>query len=300
MAATVSAVIVNYNAGAILCDLVAALLTMPEVARVVVVDNASADGSAEHLAGTIRDPRFELLRNDANRGFAAGCNQGAARANSSCLLFINPDCRFEAGALMRLLAALQARPDAGMAGPLLLGPDGREQRGCRRYLPDPRRALLRVLGLGGPGADGRVGGFDLAGTPLPAAAAEVEAISGACMLVKRDVYARVGGWDEGYFLHCEDLDLCMRFALHGAKVLFVPDAVVDHVQGVSSRGRNVFVSWHKHRGMWRYYGKFQRPRSPAWLTALVWVGIWSRFLLLLPGAWLASLGTKHRASRHAG
>ncbi len=300
MASAVSAVIVNYNTAETLIGLVKSLLDERGVARVIVVDNASRDGSPERLALEITDSRLSLVRNLDNRGFAAGCNQGAARANSPCLLFINPDCRFEAGALTRLLAALQARPDAGMAGPLLLGPDGREQRGCRRYLPDPRRALLRVLGLGGPGADGRVGGFDLAGTPLPAAAAEVEAISGACMLVKREVYARVGGWDEGYFLHCEDLDLCMRFALQGAKVLFVPDAVVDHVQGVSSRGRNVFVSWHKHRGMWRYYGKFQRPRSPAWLTALVWVGIWSRFLLLLPGAWFASLGPRHRASHHAG
>ena len=297
--AAVSAVIVNYNAGETLSGLVRSLLAMRAVAQVIVADNASGDGSVERLAAEISDARLRVLRNAENRGFAAGCNQGAGFAESAFLLFINPDCRIAFEALTRLVGALESSRDAGMAGPLVLGTDGREQRGCRRYLPDPRRALLRVLGLGGPGADGRVGGFDLAGTPLPAAETEVEAISGACMLVKREVYARIGGWDEGYFLHCEDLDLCMRFGLQGSKVLFVPDAVVNHVQGVSSRGRNVFVSWHKHRGMWRYYGKFQRPTSPVWLTALVWVGIWSRFLLLLPGAWLASLGAGRRRSSHA-
>jgi GT2 family glycosyltransferase len=293
VAATVSAVIVNYNAGGILRDLAVALLSLPEVARVVVVDNASVDGSPERLADANRDRRFELLRNDVNRGFGAACNQGAARVDSPYLLFINPDCRIEADALQRLLAALRARPDAGMAGPLILNSDGSEQRGCRRYLPDPRRALMRVLGLGGPDAHTRVAGFDLTGTPLPNGVIEMEAISGACMLMSREAYARLGGWDEGYFLHCEDLDLCMRLKLLGLKLLFVPDAVVTHAQGVSSRGRNLFVLWHKHRGMWRYFGKFQRQASPPWLTALVWLGIWSRFLLLLPGAWLASLG--HRA-----
>lgn len=298
MSAAITAVIVNYNAGETLGAVVGSLTAEREVARVIVVDNASSDGSPERLAAAA-SARVNVIRNAANLGFAAACNQGAALAATPYLLFINPDCRVETGALARLLTVLQSRNDAAMAGPLILGSDGREQRGCRRYLPDPRRALMRVLGLGGPGADGRVGGFDLAGTPLPEAPAAVEAISGACMLVKRDAYVRVGGWDEGYFLHCEDLDLCMRFGLQGSKVLFVPDAVVRHTQGVSSRGRSVFVSWHKHRGMWRYFTKFQRRASPIWLTASVWLGIWSRFLLLLPRAWFVSLGSRGHPGSHA-
>lgn len=294
----ISAVIVNYNAGETLSGLVKSLLTEHGPARVIVVDNASSDGSLEYLAAEVRDERLLLVRNATNRGFAAGCNQGAACTDTPYLLFINPDCRIGTQALERLSASLRAQPDAGMAGPLILNADGSEQRGCRRYLPDPRRALMRVLGLGQPDAHGAVAGFDLTGTPLPASVTEMEAISGACMLMRREVYLRVGGWDEGYFLHCEDLDLCMRMGSQGYKVLFVPDAVVTHVKGVSSRGRNVFVLWHKHRGMWRYFGKFQRQASPFWLTALVWLGIWSRFLLLLPGAWLASLGHR-RAVPHA-
>lgn len=300
MAAEITAVIVNYNAGEPLRRLVRALLAAAEISAVVVVDNASSDGSLELLSQEGGAPRLQMVKNPTNLGFATACNQGAALAATPHLLFINPDCRIEAGALARLVAVLRGMPGVGMVGPLIRNTDGSEQRGCRRYLPNPRRALMRVLGLGAAGADGRVGGFDLAGTPLPAAPTEVEAISGACMLVKRDVYTQVGGWDEGYFLHCEDLDLCMRFGLQEAKVLFVPDAVVQHLQGVSSHGRNVFVSWHKHRGMWRYFDKFQRATSPAWLIALVWCGIWSRFLLLLPGAWFASLGGRLRRVSHAG
>jgi len=296
---TVTAVIVNYNAGGILRGLVEALAAEQLVAGVVVVDNASVDGSVDFLAASSADTRVRLIRNDRNRGFAAGCNQGAALAHGSHILFINPDCRMRSGALAELLAGVEARPDAAMAGPLILNTDGSEQRGCRRYLPDPRRALARVLGFGGPDTNGRVAGFDLTGTPLPSEPVTVEAISGACMLMKREAFTGVGGWDEGYFLHCEDLDICKRFGLQGLSILFVPEAVVAHVQGVSSRGRSVFVLWHKHRGMWRYFGKFQRAASPLWLTGLVWFGIWSRFIMLLPGAWLASLGARRITGPHA-
>lgn len=285
----VSAIIVNYNAGQGLADCVVALLAQPQVAGIWVVDNASSDGSPDFLRVQGYDARVHLLVNAENRGFAAACNQGAALAESEHLLFINPDCRIGEGALAKLLTCLKAHPDTGMAGPLILNSDGSEQRGCRRYLPNPRRALMRVLGADQPDADGRVAGFDLTGTPLPPGPALVEAISGACMLVRRELFERVGGWDEGYFLHCEDLDLCMRLNLAGSRIMFVPDAVVSHAQGVSSRGRQVFVLWHKHRGMWRYFSKFQRTANPFWLTGLVAFGIAGRFLLLSPGALLSRL-----------
>lgn len=291
--AEVTAVTVNYNAGPLLHDLVESLAAQPEIARIVVVDNGSQDGSLDFLE---RDPtpKVRLIRNPDNRGFAAACNQGAAVAEGRYLLFINPDCRVPVGALARLTEVMAEHPNAGLLGPLVLNADGSEQRGCRRYLPDPRRALMRVLGLHGPNAKGEVAGFDLTGTPLPPTVAPVEAVSGACMLIRRELLDRIGGWDERYFLHCEDLDLCMRVQQAGAEVLFVPDVSVHHVQGVSSRGRPVFVLWHKHRGMWRYFSKFQRAESPLWLTALVALGIGARFALLAPAAWLSR--RRHRSA----
>lgn len=289
-----SAIVVNYNVGTLLAELVVSLAEQPGLSELIVVDNASSDGSLELLeARQIRGMPLRVVKNTRNLGFAVACNQGAALAGGRYLLFINPDCRMAVGALARLTALLDARPDVGMVGPLILNADGSEQRGCRRYLPDPRRALMRVLGLGRLDAAGRVAGFDLAGTPLPEGPAEVEAISGACMLVHSEAFQGLGGWDEGYFLHCEDLDLCMRTGRAGLKVMFVPGAVVNHAQGVSSRRRPVFVLWHKHRGMWRYFSKFQRSASPLWLVALVWSGIWCRFLLLTPVVWLTSFGGDH-------
>ena len=283
---SVTAVTVNYNGGPVLRGLIGSLEKQPELARMVVVDNASRDDSLAGIAPG-GDPALTLIRNGSNRGFAAACNQGAAEAKGKYLLFVNPDCRVPAGALQRLVEVLDSRPDAGMVGPLVLNSDGTEQRGCRRYLPDARRALMRVLGRHKPDKDGKVAGFDLTGTPLPDRPVAVEAISGACLLIRRDLFERLHGWDEGYFLHCEDLDLCMRVKQAGQSVLFVPDVTVSHAQGASSKRRPVFVLWHKHYGMLRYYLKFHRRSSPLWLTGLVTFGIGARFLMLIPGAWLS-------------
>lgn len=283
---SITAITVNHNGGPVLRGLVDSLEGQPELARVVVVDNASSDDS---LAGIAEggDAKLALIRNGANRGFAAACNQGVAQADSRYLLFVNPDCRVPQGALRRLIEVMDSRPDAGMAGPLVLNSDGSEQRGCRRYLPDPRRALMRVLGLHRPDRQGRVAGFDLTGTPLPDQPVAVEAISGACLLIRRELFERLRGWDEGYFLHCEDLDLCMRMKQAGYSVLFVPDVTVSHAQGASSRRRPVFVHWQKHRGMWRYYSKFLKAGYPGWFNALVWGGIWARAVALAPRALLS-------------
>lgn len=107
----------------------------------------------------------------------------------------------------------------------------------------------------------------------------MEAISGAFMLVKRSSLETVGPLDTGYFLHCEDLDWCMRFKQAGYLILFVPDVVITHVKGGCSVNRPVFVEWHKHKGMVRFYRKFFQKRYPSVLLFLVYVAVWIRFLL---------------------
>jgi GT2 family glycosyltransferase len=119
--------------------------------------------------------------------------------------------------------------------------------------------------------------FHLHQQPLPDKPIEVEAISGACMLVRREAMENVGLWDEGYFLHCEDLDWCMRFRQKGWKILFVPDARISHALGACSHSRRVFVEWHKHKGMLRFYRKFFRHQYPGVLMGMVTAGVWLRF-----------------------
>jgi GT2 family glycosyltransferase len=178
-----------------------------------------------------------------------------------------------------LLDTLAARPEGGMAGPMIVNPDGSEQAGARRAIPTPWRSFVRAFGLSRLSVryPRLFSDFLLHGEPVPDRPTRVEAISGACMLVRRESLAGVGLLDEGYFMHCEDLDWCMRFRMTGWQVLFVPQARVTHVKGTSSRSRPVFVEWHKHVGMIRFYRKFFRHQYPGVLMWFVSVGVWLRF-----------------------
>lgn len=294
----VSVVIVNYNAGPRLSELVSILSENECVGKIIITDNHSTDASLSPFSeNAASDSKLVLIRNQTNRGFATANNQGMAQAAGKYLLFINPDCEGKEIPLGRLAHLMDKRTDVAMLGVILRNADGSEQRGCRRYLPDPQRSLMRVLGVNRRRPDGGVPGFDLTGTPLPDRPTEIEAVSGAFMLVRREAMQQVGGWDEGYFLHCEDLDLCMRFKLAGWKILFVPDVSVTHYQGTSSRSRPLFVLWHKHRGMWRFYSKFYRGEAFWLLTGAVWSAIWLRFMLLATGV-LARHPVRH-IFRHA-
>jgi hypothetical protein len=185
-------------------------------------------------------------------------------------------------ALHTLISALTICSGAGMAGPLLLNPDGSEQAGGRRAVPTPWRSFVRIFGLSklGKRYPKLFSDFVLNREVIPDGPVEVEAISGACMLVKREALEAVGPMDEDYFLHCEDLDWCMRFRQKGWKILFVPGARALHYQGTCSESRPLFVEWHKHRGMVRFYEKFFRHQYPGILLWMVKAGVWIRFSLL--------------------
>lgn len=280
MSYTISAIVVNYNAGAMLRLCIDSLLNCPLDVEVIVIDNASKDGSLNAVQNM---PDVQVISNVQNRGFAAACNQGVAVAKADNLLFLNPDCTFVPGTLTEILLHLRADPKAGMAGGLLVNPDGTEQGGGRRAVPTPWRSFVRAFGLTRFAHRWPKLFFDfhLHKQPLPDGPIEVEAISGACMLVKREILAQVGLWDEAYFLHCEDLDWCMRMRQGGWKVLFVPAAKITHAAGACSTGRPFFVEWHKHKGMLRFYRKFFRHQYPGMLMGLVAAGVWLHFGMMV-------------------
>ena len=279
MSAVISTIIVNYNAGEFLRSCVDSLLNCPLETEVIVVDNASTDHSLDALAGL---PNVQIIKNATNVGFATACNVGIRVASAPFLFFLNPDCFFKPDTLIRLLEAMRFDECVGMVGGLLVNPDGTEQAGGRRAIPTPWRSFVRAFGLA-RFADRwprLFFDFHLLKQPLPNHNIEVEAISGACMMVRRESIQDVGEWDERYFLHCEDLDWCMRFRQKGWKILFVPNARVTHALGVSSRSRPIFVEWHKHKGMIRFYRKFFRRQYPGVLMGLVALGVWLRFGLV--------------------
>lgn len=196
-------------------------------------------------------------------------------------MLLNPDAVIKPDTLEKMLETLVAYPEAGMAGCLLRNPDGTEQIGCRRSVPTPWRSLVRVFHLDilfpyHP----RFRNFVLTRQPLPETPVFLEAISGAFMLVRREALEEVGLLDEKYFIHCEDLDWCMRFRQAGWKILFVPKVEVVHYSGTCSKDRPVFVLWHKHKGMIRFYRKFFRQQYPWPLMLLVTAAVWMRFMLL--------------------
>lgn len=279
MEVAVSAVIVNYNAGRFLKGCVDSLLACPLIIEVIVVDNGSSDGSLDTLD---IDDNLKVITNGQNLGFSAGCNVGLKAASSRFFFFVNPDCSFLPGTVERLLGYLQSNERIGMVGGLLVNPDGTEQRGGRRTMPTPWSTFVRVIGLT------RFSGispksfedFHLHKQPLPKNPIEVEAISGACMLVKREAHEDVGLWDEGYFLHCEDLDYCMRFNKKGWGIGFVPDARIVHERGACSRTQPIFVEWHKHKGMMRFYWKFFWLQYPRVLIVFFAFGVWMHFGLV--------------------
>lgn len=277
----IDVVTINYNAGLSLTRSVASAFD-GGARNVIVVDNASVDGSIEHLELAINSPGLIIIRNSKNIGFSAACNIGLQHSGSDAVLFLNPDAFLSEQAISRMMEALYSAPGIGMVGGLLSNLDGSEQAGGRRAFPTPGRAFSRAFrpSFLAKKTSRPITDFELHRLPLPAENTRVEAISGACMMVKCDAMTDVGNWDESYFLHCEDLDLCMRFQQKNWTVLFVPNAPVYHAKGISSQSRPVFVEWHKHLGMLRFYGKFFREIYPYLLWYLVVIGVWTRFALV--------------------
>ena len=278
-----SVIVVNFNAGALLSRCVGAVLESFAAVEIYVSDNGSSDQSLAQLRDRYgQDPRLHILENRANLGFARANNLALEQTRAPFLLFLNPDCIVQPNTLHRMIRFMEDRPQAGMAGCVIRNPDGTEQVASRRTIPDPWVALVRFLYLDRIWPD-LVGGKRLNRTdePLPEKPIAVEAISGSFMLVRREALASVGPLDEGYFLHCEDLDWFVRFRQGGWQIYLVPDAEVVHYKGFCSLRRPIAVEWHKHRGMVRFFRKFQSQRHSMPFRLLVMLGIWAHFLAVL-------------------
>ena len=288
-----SLIVVNFNAGAYLQACITSVKN--DCDQILVVDNASTDNSSVELRRKFYDlEKLQLIENAENLGFSKACNIGIKNATGNFLFFLNPDCVVAPGAISRLMQTLEDRKDVGMVGGLITFPDGREQAGGRRAIPTPWRSFVRASHLSSLATryPRLFSDFLLHREPLPDHAVEVEAISGACMMVRREALADVGLLDEGYFMHCEDLDWCMRFRLRDWKILFVPDAQVMHHKGGSSGSRPIFIEWHKHKGMVRFYRKFFRHQYPNILMPLVVVGVWTRFVA--KAIWISLRKIRHK------
>jgi len=281
---TIATIIVNYNAGDMLQQCVNAALKSKEQTTLTIIDNASSDGSTETLHRLYADHEdIEFQFNSNNIGFAPAVNAVARSLKSNWVLILNPDCILEPETLGSLKAALVNDAGAGLAGPAVRDENGRIQRATLRRFPDPWKSFLTASGLW------RLGqwfpsfhGIEVDVSKLTGKTETCDAVSGACMLVRRSAFEAVGFMDEEYAMHCEDLDLMRRLKDQGWHCLYVGQANSVHQQGLSSRSRPLWVHFQKHRSMVRFFRKFQAETTSFPIRILVYAGIWLRFIILWP------------------
>lgn len=272
----VSIIIVNWKTPRLLAACLDSLACDPrrQEFEIVVVDNASADGSVEMLAE--RYGQVKVIANCQNVGFSKACNQAIAIVSGRYVLLLNPDTVVAADAVSTLADFMEANPGCGAVGPKVLNPDGTLQLACRRSFPDPMAAFCRLTYLSRlfPG-NRALARYNLTYAD-PDAVLEVDALSGACMMVRQEALARVGLLDEDIFMFGEDIDWCWRIKQAGWRVYYVPQAVVYHYHGAASRLRPVGATINLHKGMEVFYRKHLAGKYPLPFNLLVYSAIWAR------------------------
>ena len=252
---SVSVVMVVYMTGVALEESLTCVLRDPLVDQLVVVDNGSTEADAASLRALAeRDDRVVLLAGQGNVGFARGANLGARAASGEILVFLNPDAFLQPGCIAELTHEIVGRPVPSIVGGRVLNADLTEQRGARRGEITPMSALLSLCQLAKHVPAWRRYEVHWEAEVSPDAPAAVPTISGACLCMRREDFDFVRGFDEKYFLHVEDVDLCWRVRRAGGLVLFHPKAEVVHL-GHTSLTSPIRVEFHKGVGLARYFRK---------------------------------------------
>ena len=294
MSQTATIVIVSYHTGPALNACLAAALALPEAAEILLVDN----GNPPEIVAALRQlaasqPRLQVVTGHGNIGFARGVNLGARMATAEWLWILNPDSIPAPDALSRLLAHQTALQETApqpappvLIGARILNTDGSEQRGGRRAILTPWLALVEAIRLHRlvPGIDR----FNWHEHPLPATALSPSpGITGAAMFMPRAAFLSLGGLDEAYFLHVEDMDFCLRWQRAGYKAYYAADVVLPHVGGTSAVP-SLFVHRHKADSFARYF-RTHFPRS-RWLAVPL---VWLRYCLIVLKTKLTGWGARH-------
>ncbi|MCH8977981.1 MAG: glycosyltransferase family 2 protein [Armatimonadetes bacterium] len=236
--------------------------------EVVVVDNASEDGSADMVAAEFSE--FRLLRQHTNLGFSGGHNLAIRERRGRDVALLNSDTVVHQGAIGRVSQFMRENPEAGIVGPKLLNPDGSLQFSCRRF-PNPVGAAFRNTLLGRMFPKNRFTRDYLMTDWEHDEPREVDWVSGAAMFIRGELIQKIGGLDPGFFMYCEDVDICKRAQQAGWKVLYMPDAVITHAIGRSSDQAPNRMIARFHLSMLRYYTKHIMPESVLPLRPFLWL-----------------------------
>ena len=239
MIVDLSIIIVNYNVKEFLQNLISSIYKAGQKIKyeIIIVDNASDDGSIEFLHEKF--PDIKLIVNKKNLGFSKANNIGLSIAKGKYILLLNPDTIVQEDTFERMIGFFEQTPDAGMAGCKILNPDGTLQLACRRSFPGPWTSFCKVTGLSNLFPNNKLfARYNL--TYLDENQTyEVDAISGSFMMIKRETYEKVGNLDEQFFMYGEDLDWCYRVQREGYKVYYVHDTQIIHYKGESTKRSSI-------------------------------------------------------------
>jgi len=271
-----SVIMVTYHTGAVLGPAITAVMAQTADIELILVNNGNPPKIEQQLIERFKDePLVRLMTGHGNIGFGRACNLGARVSQGDHLLFLNPDSILEPDAVAKLHADATGLKRPYMIGARLVDKKGVDQRGCRRALLTPLTAFIEALHLHWLFPKVRL---NFHKEPLPKYIAPMPAISGAFMFMSAADFKKVGGFDEGYFLHVEDLDLCWRFRKMGGEIYFDPDIVVTHV-GSTSKTTNLFLEKQKAKGFIRYFEQNFAASTSKMFLGLLKLAIWARFAL---------------------
>jgi len=266
-----SVVIVNYKVPEYTCQAIRSVLQaeLADKTEFIVVDNASGDNSEALITNEFPDVQYIGLKN--NIGFGKGCNVGVQRARGTYLLFLNPDSLVSKDTLSTCTSFLEEHPDVGIVGPKILKPDGSFQAQCRRMFPTPFDAFSHMFGLSRLFPQSKIfGRYNL--TYLdPDVSMEIDAVSGSFMCMRHEVFRKLGGFDDAFFMYGEDLDLCARVKQLGYKVWYHPETQVVHFKGKSSAKEKMRARVEFYRAMAIFSRKYRHTYGayfPGWLITL--------------------------------
>jgi len=263
----ISVIMVTYMTGPALLESINAVIADPDIFELILVDNGNTADARQRLSQLVmKHDHVRLLQGHGNIGFARACNYGARLARGEYFLFLNPDALVTEGAARHMADCGKVLNIPWVTGGMLKGVNGREQRGGRRGHLTPLSALVSFTPLH---KFPMFNSIHKETEALPKAPKSYATVSGACLMMNRASFDVLGGFDEEYFLHVEDIDICHRARSAGGEVYFVPEAAVMHY-GSTSQVRRQKVEWEKLKGFTRYFWNYNQKWWAKALLILAW------------------------------
>jgi len=272
-----SIIIVNYNAGRLLKECIDSIFEESTMSLDIwVVDNNSHDDSAAMVESDF--PEVNLIRNSENVGFAKANNMALSRIKADYALLLNPDTVIRDNAIEKVARFMDKDPEVGIAGCRVLNEDGTLQLACRRSIPTPGVAFFRLSGLSRLFPKSKMmAKYNLTYQDADAVH-EVDAVSGAFLMIRRKAIDDVGALDERFFMYGEELDWCLRTKKAGWKVMYYPDAEIIHYKGQCSKSNGRKAAFEFYRSMYLFHKKHFADNYNPIVNGIIYAGIFLKAL----------------------